>query len=99
MAAVPTLQRHAYEVVRTVPCYAHFDLERTPYRQPVYELEQPDEQAAEVARLEVPYFEESRVMLSWAPLFVSTSVFARLGTRRQVQPASCAYVAYNSAGR
>ena len=49
MAAVPPPQRHAYEVVRAVPCYAYFDLERTGSQ---YELEQAGEQAAEVARLE-----------------------------------------------
>ena len=34
----------------------------------------------------------------WAPLFVSASAFARLGTRRQVQPASCA-TGVHGAGR
>jgi hypothetical protein len=72
MAAVSPLQRHAYEVVRAVPCCAYFDLECTGSQ---HELEQADEQAAEVARLEARYLEES-TMLSWAPLFVSTSVAA-----------------------
>ena len=63
MAAVSPLQRHAYEVVRAVPCCAYFDLECTGSQ---HELEQADEQAAEVARLEARYLEES-TMLSWAP--------------------------------
>ena len=80
MAAVPPPQRHAYEVVRAVPCYAYFDLERTGSQ---YELEQAGEQAAEVARLEARDTCTSRSRRCWAPLFVSASVFARLGTRRQ----------------
>jgi hypothetical protein len=83
MAAVSPLQRHAYEVVRAVPCCAYFDLECTGSQ---HELEQADEQAAEVARLEARYLEES-TMLSWAPLFVSTSVARRSTRNASVSPA------------
>ena len=70
MAAVPPLQRHTYEVVRAVPCYAYFDLERTGSQ---YELEQAGEQAAEVARLEARYLEKSAML--------GTAVCVRVGVR------------------
>ena len=70
MAAVPPPQRHAYEVVRAVPCYAYFDLERTGSQ---YELEQAGEQAAEVARLEARYLDKSAML--------GTAVCVRVGVR------------------